>query len=469
MQLGEQIHGLAIKYGFDNVSSVHNCLINMYAKCVTTSSAEKMFASAPVKDIVSWNTLIGAMANSDRPIRALDIFLKMCRTGLSPNERTFANVLTACSRLQFLSYGECIHANLINKRYESDVYSCTVLKNLVSWNSIMLGYSSMGSSSISVTLLQEMIRSGYHPNELSFPIVIKSSLKTEFLQLHSLTIKKGYHENCYVSSSLISSYARNVVSSNIIAWIYNQTGQYEETQEFYADMETPDAVSWNILIAACSRNGYYKETFELFDHMRRSPICPDNYTYVSLFSVCTKLCNLALGNSLHSHILKTNYKLRDTFVCNTMIDMYGKCGSIESSIKIFYETREKNIISWTALISTLGLHGHANEALERFGEMVETGVEPDKVAFSSVLSACRHGGLVKQGMNLYREMKVKYGVEPDIDHYVLVVDLLTRYGHIKEAEQLILGMPIAPNALIWRCFLDGCKKQRTVEYLAFSP
>ncbi|KAL7145474.1 hypothetical protein ABFS83_07G086600 [Erythranthe nasuta] len=509
MQLGEQIHGLAIKYGFDNVSSVHNCLINMYAKCVTTSSAEKMFESAPVKDIVSWNTLIGAMANSDRPIRALDFFLKMFRTGLSPNERTFADVLTACSRLQFLSYGECIHANLIKKRYESDMYSGTVLvnfyakcdklqearvcvdcitqKNLVSWNSLMLGYSSMGSSSISVTLLQEMIRSGYHPNELSFSIVIKSSLKAELLQLHSLTLKKGYHENCYVSSSLISSYARNglvsealtfvgsaqtkscVVSSNIIAWIYNRTGQYEKTQEFYADMENPDEVSWNILIAACSRNGYYKETFELFDHMRRSPISPDNYTYVSLFSVCTKLCNLALGSSLHGHILKTNYKLRDTFVCNTMIDMYGKCGSIESSIKIFHETIEKNIISWTALISALGLHGHANEALERFEEMVETGIEPDKVAFSSVLSACRHGGLVKQGMNLYREMKVKYGVEPDIDHYVLVVDLLTRYGHIKEAEQLILGMPIAPNALIWRSFLDGCKKQTTVGSLAFSP
>ncbi|XP_012846879.1 PREDICTED: pentatricopeptide repeat-containing protein At3g58590-like [Erythranthe guttata] len=412
----------------------------MYAICVTTSSAEKMFESAHVKDVVSWNALIGSMANSVRPIRALDFFLKMCRTGLSPNERTFTNEFTACSRLQLLSCGECFHANFIKKRYKSDVYSGTVLvnfyskydkpqearvcfdritqKNTVSWNSLMLGYSSMGSS-FSVTLLQEMIQSGYHPNELSFSIVIKSSLKTELLHLHSLTIKNGYHENCYVSSSLISSYARNglvsealtfvgsaqtkssVVSSNIIAWIYNRTGLYEKAQEFYADIENPDA------------------------------------------------------EVLFSHILKTYYELRDTFVSSTMIDMYGKCGSIESSIKIFYETTRKNIISWTALISTLGLHGYANEVMERFGEMVKMGIEPDKLAFLSVLSACRHGGLVKQGTNLYREMKVKYGVEPDIDHYVLVVDLLTRYGHIKEAEQVILGMPIAPNALIWRGFVDG--------------
>ncbi|KAI3457158.1 hypothetical protein Pfo_013821 [Paulownia fortunei] len=501
MQLGKQIHGLVIKYGFDNVASVYNCLINMYAKSAATCLAEKMFENAPVKDIVSWNTLIGAVANSDRPTKALNIFQEMCMTGLSPNETTLANVLNCCSRLEILSYGECIHAKMIKKRFESDVYTGSALvnfyakrekvqeahicfdgitqKNLVSWNSLMLGYSNRGSS-FSIRLLQEMIHSGYYPNGMSFSIVIKSSLKTELLQLHSLTIKMGYHENAYVSSSLISSYARNglvsdalifvgsgntmlpVVSSNIIAWIYNQTGQYEKTQELYAAMENPDTISWNILIAACSRNGDYKETFELFDHMRRSQVCPDNYTFVSLFSVCTKLCNLALGSSLHGLLVKTDFKLCDTFVCNTMIDMYGKCGGIESSIKIFNEMTKKNIISWTALVSALGLHGYANEALKRFGEMERMGIKPDKVAFLAVLSACRHVGLVKQGMNLFSQMKLKYGVEPEIDHYLLVVDLLTRYGHIKEAEQLILGMPIAPNALIWRSFLEGCKKQRTI-------
>ncbi|PIN07412.1 hypothetical protein CDL12_20023 [Handroanthus impetiginosus] len=501
MELGEQIHGLVIKYGFESVASVSNCLINMYSKSAAICFVEKVFENAPVKDIVSWNTLIGAMANSDKSSKAIDVFNKMCMTGLLPNETTFSNVITSCSRLHLLSYGECIHANMIKKSFESDVYTGSALvnfyakcdrvqeahacfdsitqKNVVSWNSLMLGYSNKGSS-FPISLLQEMIHSGCYPNGQSFSIVIKSSSKTELLQLHSLIIKMGYHENAYVSSSLISSYARNglvsdalifvgsgnnklpVVSSNVIAWIYNRTGQYEKTQELYAAMENPDTISWNILIAACSRNGDYKETFELFNDMRRSEVYPDKYTYVSLFSVCTKLCNLALGSSLHNLIMKTDFKLCDTFVCNIMIDMYGKCGGIDSCIKIFNETVNKNIISWTSLISALGIHGYANEALERFTEMESMGIKPDKVAFLALLSACRHVGLVKQGMNMFSHMKLKYGVEPDIDHYVLVVDLLTRYGHIKEAEQLILGMPIAPNALIWRSFLEGCKKQRTI-------
>ncbi|XP_073297145.1 pentatricopeptide repeat-containing protein At3g58590-like [Primulina huaijiensis] len=507
MELGGLIHGIVIKHGFNTVVSVSNCLISMYAKCVDTHLAEKMFEEASVRDIVSWNTLSGAMESCGRPSKALDIFLQMCATGLLPNEATFVTVVSSCSRLQASLFGEFIHAKMIKRRFESSVYAGTSLvdfyakcdkleaahicfdgikeKNLVSWNSLILGYSNRGSF-VSVRVLREMIHAGYRPNELSFSIVVKSSSPLELLQLHSLMIKMGYHQNDYALSSLISSYARNglvsdaltffepnnatlpVASSNVIAWIYNRTGQYDKTQELYATMRDPDAISWNILIAACSRNGDYTEAFELFHHMRNSQVFPDNYTYVSLFNICTKLCNVALGSSLHGLIVKTDFTLCDTFLCNIMVDMYGKCGSLESSVMIFNQMVERNVISWTALISALGQNGYGNEALERFEEMERNSFKPDKVAFLAVFSACRHVGFVKEGMALFNEMKSKYGVEPEMDHYLLIVDLLAKYGHLKEAEQLILGMPIPPNALIWRSFLEGCKKQTNMGGLAVA-
>ncbi|KZV27264.1 pentatricopeptide repeat-containing protein [Dorcoceras hygrometricum] len=497
MQLGRQIHGIVIKHGFDTVVSVSNCLISMY-QFGDTCLAVKMFEEASVRDIVSWNTLILAMESCGRPSKALDIFLEMCATGLLPNETTFVNVVSSCSRLQASSFGELIHAKMIKRRFESSVYSGTSLvdfyakrdkmeeahicfdgitqKNLVSWNSLIMGYSNRGSF-VAVRLLREMIHIGYQPNESLFSIVVKSSLPLELLQLHSVIIKMGYQENDYALSSLISSYARNglvsdalnffepdnttlpVASSNTIAWIYNRTGQYGKTQELYATMQDPDTISWNILIAACSRNGDYSEAFELFHHMRNSRVFPDNYTYVSLFNICTKLCNFALGSSLHGIIMKTDFTLCDTFLCNVMVDMYGKCGSLESSVAIFNDMVERNVISWTALISALGQHGYANGALERFEEMKRNGFKPDKVAFLAVFSACRHVGFVREGMSLFDEMKSKYHVEPEMDHYLLIVDLLAKHGHLKEAEKLILGMPIPPNALIWRSFLEGCKKQ----------
>ncbi|CAI9784394.1 unnamed protein product [Fraxinus pennsylvanica] len=359
LQLGEQIHGAVIKYGFECVASVSNSLLNMYAKCDTKCSAEKFFEQVLVMDIVSWNTLIGAMVKSARPARAFNLFLEMCAHEFLPNETTFVNVLSCCTSMHTSLYGELIHAKMIKKRFQSDVYAGSALvdfyakcdkveeahlcfdeiteKTSVSWNSLMLGYSKRDFS-VPVRLLKDMFYLGYQPNEFSFSIVIKSSLPLELFQLHALTVKLGYKENAYVLSSLIRSYARNgfasdalifvasdimplsVVSSNVIAGIYNRTGQYEKTQELFAVMEEPDVVSWNILIAACSRNGDYKEVFELFDHMRRSLVCPDSYTY----------------------------------------------------------------------------------------------------------------------------------------------------GHLKEAEQLILGMPFPPNVLIWRSFLEGCKRQRTMEDLALA-
>lgn len=510
MDLGEQMHGLVIKHGFENVASVYNCLIHMYVKSGALSSAEKVFEAAPAKDVVSWNTMIGAMANGDDPTRALCIFREMSATGLAPNDTTLVNVLQSCSRLRLLSRGECIHAEMIKKSFECDVvcgsalvsfyakcdkveeaHSCfdaITQKNLVSWNCLMLGYSNRGSS-FTTKILRDMIHSGFYPNGTSFSIAIKSATMRELPQLHSLAIKMGYNDVAHVSSSLMHSYARNglisdalrfaesgdgneklpVVPSNVIAWIYNRTRQYEKTQELYVKVENPDTVSWNILIAACSRNGDYAAAFELFYHMRRSLVFPDNYTFVSLFSVCTRLCNLALGSYLHGLIVKADFSLCDTFVCNTMIDMYGKCGSIGCSVKIFNEMAgEKNVFSWTALVSALGLHGYANEALERFREMEGLGIKPDKVAFLAVLSACRHVGLVKEGMDLFEQMRVKYGVEPDVDHYLVVVDLLTRHGNIKDAERLILGMPIAPNAMIWRSFLEGCKRRSAAGELSLA-
>ncbi|WMV39310.1 hypothetical protein MTR67_032695 [Solanum verrucosum] len=500
--LGELVHGLVVKNGLDFSVSVNNSLINMYAKCSDIHKTEKMFEDVPVKDVVSWNTMVGAMAKIERADRALVVFRKMCVSGLLPNDTSYVSALSCCTSQQFRLLGESIHAKVIQKKFESDVYVGSALldfyvkcdrlddahvcfdeiseKNVVSWNTLMLGYSSKGSS-YAISLFQQMIHSGCLPTEFSFSIAVKLSGLLEVLQLHSLSIKMGYIDNDYVSSSLISSYAKTssvdyalrfvttndmplpVVASNMIANIYNRNGQFDKTQELFSDLENPDTISWNILIAACSRNGDYEEIFELLGHMRMARVSPDRYTYVSLFSVCTKLCNLGLGSSLHGLITKTDFKRCDTFVCNIMIDMYGKCGSLASSIKIFNEMTTKNVITWTTIVSALGLHGYAHEALKKFKEMDMNGIKPDKVVFVAVLSACRHVGLVKEGMKLFGQMKGKYEVEPEMDHYLIAVDLLARYGYLTEAEQLITGMPFPPNALIWRIFLEGCKKKRSID------
>ncbi|TXG55064.1 hypothetical protein EZV62_020320 [Acer yangbiense] len=507
LEIGEQIHGLVIKNGFDYNFLVVNSLINMYVKCSGICPAIKMFEEVPTRDVVSFNTIIGALVKSEKPERAVELFLRMSMDGVLPTQTTFAHVINSCAGLQILMCGKSIHAKIIKNALECDVVVGSALvdfyakcdnledahhcfyeifdKNVVSWNALILGYANKFSST-SVFLLIDMLQLGYRPNEFTFSHVLKSSLTLELLQLHCLIIRMGYQNHQYVLSSLMSSYAKNglisdalafvtvfnpptdVVPSNIIAGIYNRCGWYHETVKLLSLLEEPDIVSWNIVIAACAHNGYYKEVFELFKHMRTAHILPDNYTLVSLLSTSTKFCNLALGSSLHGLIVKTNINCHDTFLCNILIDMYGKCGCTGSSVKLFDRMTDRNLITWTALISTLGLNGFAHDAVKTFREMELQGFKPDRVAFIAVLTACRHGGLVREGMELFGQMKKSYGVDPEIDHYHCMVDLLARCGHHKEAEKMIAIMPFPPNALIWRSFLEGCRRHKTAEYQALG-
>lgn len=500
LEFGEQVHSLVMKVGLDCQVPVLNSLVNMYVKCAGIWDAEKMFEEVPLRDVVTWNTIIGAVAKSERPGRAFEHFSKMFIGGVLPNSTTYVSLINCSTSLAIPFLGESIHAKVIRYAFQSDVFVGSALvdfyakcgnleaaylcfyeingRNVVSWNALISGYSNKCSST-SLFLLREMLQLGFQPNEFSFSIVLKSSLALELQQLHSLIIRMGYQNNGFVVSSLITSYAKNglisdalvfvtasdspllTVPFNIGAAIFNRTGQYDETLKLISLLEEPDSVSWNILIAACARNDYYEEVFELFKQMNMFDIYPDNYTFVSLLNVCAKRCNLALGSSVHGLIIKSDFNHCDSFVCNVLIDMYGKCGNIGSSVKIFDTTRDRNLITWTALISALGLNGYSLDALERFREMELLGFKPDSVALNAVLTACRHSGLVREGVELFRQMKKCYGVEPEMQHYHNVVDLLAKSGHVREAENIIAGMPFPPNAIIWRSFLDGSKRRGT--------
>ncbi|KAF5178411.1 Pentatricopeptide repeat-containing protein [Thalictrum thalictroides] len=489
---------MALKNGSEFYTSVSNSLTNMYVQWSDIVLAEKVFKLMPGRDVVSWNTVIGEFTKSFDPRKALELFLTMPLHGVTQNQATFASVITYCSSLQILKYGELIHAKAIKINIHSDVivgsalidfYSkCNCLeeadalftefraKNVILWNALIAGYSIKDSQG-SFSLLQQMLREGYRPNEFSFSVVLRSPMTRNLQQLHCLILKMGYHEYDYISSCLISSYMDNgllshalsfagdlmqplsTVSSNIIAGIHNRMGQYIETQKLLYQVDEFDIVSWNTLITACTRSREYREALRLFKNMQWARVRHDNCTLVSLLSISTKLCNLDLGSNIHGLIFRTDFSRCDMFVCNVLVDMYSKCGSIEMSVKVFNEMTQRNLISWTALISGLGLHGYPSMALKMFREMELSGVKPDSQIGLLSLRCF-------QPVDMVGWLKECYNIEPEMDHYICLVDLLTRYGHLKEAHQLISKLPLQPNAVMWRIFAEGCRRYKTIEEAA---
>ncbi|KAL5222411.1 hypothetical protein ABZP36_027124 [Zizania latifolia] len=502
----EQVHGLVKKTALDSFSTVGNSLLNSYCTYCSTCEAENLFNELMFRDVVSWNTMIIVFARSSLPQRALELVWMMEGQSVLPNETTFSSVLYACTCINAHEHGKFVHAKAIKHNLNTRAFVTTSLfafyakcgcrkdahkileeapeDSTTCWNGLISGH--LGTDvPISFVLLREMLRSGVMPNEVSFSSLLKDPPLLDLWQIHSLVTRLGYGSYDYVSSAIISSYALHgivsdalaygvtldpdscIVSMNVLAGVYNRVHMYKESK-LLLHQQSNDTVSWSILITACARNGDYSEAYKIFKRMRILGHHFDHYVFVSLLSICTKSNSLVLGRLIHGLIIKTNSGYLDTYVRNMLLDMYAKCGRIEDCLKAFKEMEDRNIISWTAVISGLALNGFSRKALAWFEAMEKDGFKPDKVAITAVLSACRHGGLVQEGMKIFRHMNIDYAMEPVMEHYICVVDMLCKCGHLKEAEAVIRGMPFQPSAVIWRTFLQGCHTYGVIGTQIFS-
>ncbi|GLT98527.1 hypothetical protein SLE2022_160280 [Rubroshorea leprosula] len=153
----------------------------------------------------------------------------------------------------------------------------------------------------------------------------------------------------------------------------------------------------------------------------------------------------------------------DILMLNSLIDMYGKCGRMDLAYRVFSKMNEKNVSSWTSMIVGYAMHGHVIEALECFRCMREAGVRPNHVTFVGVLSACVHGGRVQDGRHFFDMMKNVYRIQPQLQHYGCMADLLGRSGLFEEARKMVEEMPLKPNVVIWGCLLGACEKHGNVK------
>jgi pentatricopeptide repeat protein len=221
-------------------------------------------------------------------------------------------------------------------------------------------------------------------------------------------------------------------------------------------------VSWNVVIDACVTNGEYEEALVLFREMQVAMFVPDIFTYQSVIGACTGIGSLSLGMWAHRLMFRSNDKemlLSDVLVNNSLIDLYSKCGSIILASQVFDKMPARDTASWNVMILGLAMHGLVDKSIDLFTRMTSIEkLKPNAITFIGVLSACNHGGLVVEGKKYFDLMTNHYRIEPRIEHYGCIIDILARAGHIEEALEVVSKMPCKPDAVIWRSLLDACCK-----------
>ncbi len=62
------------------------------------------------------------------------------------------------------------------------------------------------------------------------------------------------------------------------------------------------------------------------------------------------------------------------FVCNSLVDIYVKCESMEDAWKVFHKMQSPNVVLWTSILGGCTMHGLDKEALKHCEQMCEEGV-----------------------------------------------------------------------------------------------
>lgn len=232
----------------------------------------------------------------------------------------------------------------------------------------------------------------------------------------------------------------------------------DEARKVFDEMSVKDVVAWSVLISSYTRNKRSRKAMVLFDKMvASSNECrPDIVTCLHALQACGNLNSLEWGIKVHSYVREEGL-VNEKKVCNSLITMYSRCGSVEKAYEVFQQMKDRDAVSWSAMISGLASNGNGRDAIEAFKQMQMEGIRPTDHTFTGILSACSHSGLVDEGRMIFNAMSRDFGVTPNLHHHGCMVDLLGRAGFLQEAYELILSMRIKPDAAMWRTLLGACR------------
>lgn len=353
-----------------------------------------------------------------------------------PDKYTFTFVLKTCSILRGIEEGKQVHGHVMKASvlgFDSFIY-----------NTLIHMYANCGCFEVARNLLDRMPER----DVISWNAILSAYVENGLVDL----ARKLFDEMP----------ERNAESWNFMISGYVGDGLLEDSRDVFDEMPVKNVVSWNAIITGYAQAGRFEEVFVLFEDMQNANIQPDNCTLVNVLSACARVGALSQGEWVHAYIKRNGIDVSG-FLATALVDMYSKCGCIEKALEVLHTTSKKDISTWNSMISGLSIHGLGEQALQVFSELLSDGFKPNEVTFVSVLSSCRRSGLLHEGREMFDIMVRVHKIQPTIEHYGCIIDLLGRFGLLEEAEQLARKIPFEEVSVVYESLLAACRNHGNVE------
>jgi pentatricopeptide repeat protein len=466
--LGISLHANLMKSGHSKNNVLQTALIGMYGELRWPESANQVFDQMPEKDVVAFNSIISCNIAHGRIKQGLRQFHVLLSEGLVPSQITYTLVISACERIDDLKIGRAIHGKIIMSNIKPDVHLQNALlgmystngdmetalfiferiemPDLVSWNSLVAGYSNIGAGDKAMSAVIQLRGQGWlSPDDYTLASVIAATANLPCFYygkpLHVHVIKTGFEASVHVGNTLINMYFLNNHPSC--------------AQNIFNSVQKKDAIMWTEMVVGHSNLGEGELAMRYFNSMRRESYKVDSFSLSSSLNSVADLIMVRPGEMLHSLVVKSGYEY-NVCVCGNLLNMYSKIGDLEASYKIFSKVPDPDLKCWNSMIMACGNNGRAQEACDMFDEMSNRGIQPNSVTYISLLSACSHARLVDKARYYWFSM-LNDGIQPCFQHYACMTSLLSRAGLLEEAQDLITKSPFANQfSELWRIILSSC-------------
>ncbi|PSR99971.1 Pentatricopeptide repeat-containing protein [Actinidia chinensis var. chinensis] len=272
-------------------------------------------------------------------------------------------------------------------------------------------------------------------------------LLQECMEKKSVSESQIIHGHIIKTDSITDSFLMTFLVN-----VYAKCGAMESARKVFDKLPSRNVVSWTTLITGYVHNSQPELAIQVFLEMLEVGGYPTDYTLGIVLNGCSSMQNIELGKQIHGYIVK--YEIEsNASVGNALCGLYSKCGSFNSAVKAFWRIGEKNVISWTTVISSCGDNGEPAMGLSLFSVMISEGIEPNEFTLTSVLSLCHTMQDLDVGSQVHSlSIKLGYELSPPVTNSIM--HLYLKCGCVHEAKKLFDGMEEV-SLVTWNAMIAG--------------
>ncbi|KAJ0015208.1 hypothetical protein Pint_21453 [Pistacia integerrima] len=217
---------------------------------------------------------------------------------------------------------------------------------------------------------------------------------------------------------------------------------------------SPDHHTFPFVLKACANNLELQKGMEIHGHLLKLGFETNVFvvSVISILQVCRGLANEVMAKQIHCSAVKIGLDVRVT-ISNSLIDVYGKCGNVMASRKVFDVMAERDQISWNAIIASLSHRGCNKDALNMFRLMICAGLTPNSIAISSILHVLVELELFSLGKEIHG-FSLRMGIESDVFVANSLINMYAKSGHPSEASYVFHYMPVK-DVVTWNAMITN--------------